>query len=394
MEDKDEGRILQEMIEKHKPKSDYLASLNIRVGNNDHHEVVAAMKEFGKKVLFLTGTRAMRNYGFLDKYLKLFENQGFEVMHYDSISANPTLKQMEEGIDVAREFKPDFIFALGGGSVIDTAKVVSVGISGKPWDFVEKRAEISNAIPIVASSSTSGTGSHISAYAVATNTDTLEKKTLKHPLLLPKLSIADLDIVKHMPSSVIASTGFDVLCHAAEVYTRKDCTPEAEEFCTRALQLIREHLVASYNGDSLSNKVGMVYADIYAGIALNLVGTHVPHAISHPISARFPNVNHGQALADVFAETTKKMIEQGSPELNKKFEHISELLGGSSDFVRTILNYKKLLDFETPKRFSREECELIYLDTIGYRKPSVDRSPVGLTKSEVRDIIYTSLQKK
>lgn len=390
-----EWKIFSELLNKHKDTDEtcYLKSLNILVGNSDHEKYVQQMQDIGKKVLFLTGNRAMRNYGFLELYLRLFEENGFEVTHYDNISSNPTLKQMEGGINIAKSFQPEFIFALGGGSVIDTAKVISAGVFGNVWDFVEKKKKVEKALPIVASSTTSGTGSQLTPYAVITNTDTLEKKTLKHELLLPKLSISDVDIVRYMPKPVIASTGFDVLCHAAEVYTRSDCTKAGKEFAVRSMELIREHLVASYNNDSDDNKIGMIYADMYAGIALALIGTHVPHAISHPISARFPNINHGMSLAYVNAETAKKMIGKGNPELNEKFEYISEVLGGSSDFVRTIMNYAKLLDMKRRHEFTEEDCESIYLDTIGYRKGSIDRSPVRLTKVDVKEIIYNSLKR-
>lgn len=372
-------------------ESDYIKSLNIIIGNNNHENVVKNMKKFGERVLFCTGNRAMRNYGFLDKYLDLFNKYNFKVEHYDNISSNPTLKQMEEGLSIAKDFHPDFIFALGGGSVIDTVKVISVGLFGDIWDFVEKKQDIKQAIPVVASSTTSGTGSHVTSYAVITNTNTLEKKTLKHDLLLPKLSIADLDIVQHMPKYVIATTGFDVLCHATEVFTRDDCTKIAEEFCVKSCNLIREHLVASYNNDSITNKLGMIYADTYAGIALALIGTHAPHAISHPISARFPNIDHGLSLAYIMPETSKKMIEKGNDNLNKKFKFLSHILGGGSDFVRTVSNYIALLRLNDTHTSNETDCELIYKDTTGYRKASVDRSPAELSENDIRKIIFNSL---
>lgn len=386
-----EGKELKSLLVKYSKDNSYLSNLDIYVGDDNHKTTVKNMKRFGERVLFCVGNRAMRNYGFLDKYLELFSKLGFKAIHYDNISANPTLKQMEEGIAIAKEFNPHFIFALGGGSVIDTAKVISAGLFGDIWEFVEKKQEIKKAIPIVASATTSGTGSHVTPYSVITNTDTLEKKTLKHNLLLPKMSITDLDIVKHMPQHIVAATGFDVLCHATEVFTRSDCTKMAEEFCIKSCKLIKEHLVASYNNDSINNKLGMIYADIYAGIALTLIGTHVPHAISHPISARFQDINHGNSLAQVTTETAKKLIEKNNLSLNNKFRFLSEILGGGSDFVRTINNYKRLLGLNNNYAFSDEDCELIYRDTMGYRKSSVDRSPVGLSEQDVREIIFNSL---
>lgn len=388
-----EQKRLKYLLDKHKSHNSYLDKLDISVGFNSHEITVKGMKKFGNKVLFCTGNRAMRNYGFLDKYINLLNKHQFSVAHFDNISSNPTLKQMEEGIKVAEGFKPDFIFALGGGSVIDTAKAISVGLYGDVWDFVENKSEIKKAVPIVASATTSGTGSHVTPYAVITNTNTLEKKTLKHDLLLPKKSIVDLEIVRGMPNYIVATTGFDVLCHAAEVYTRNDCTATAEDFCLQSLELVREHLINSYNNVSLKSKLGMVYADIYAGIALALIGTHVPHAISHPISARFSLINHGQALAYVFPETSKKQIEKENMSVNKKFKMLSKTFGRTSKFVKTINKYSKALHLNNTYSFTPKDCELIYLDSIGYRKKSIDRSPVELEDEDIKEIINESLLK-
>ena len=385
---------LQELIDKYKEGDEYLSKLNILVGNNIHEEVVKKLANYGNKVLFCTGNTAMRNLGFIDKYKELFQKYGLEFTHYDNISANPTLKQMQIGVEVAKKIKPDFIFALGGGSVIDTAKAISVGVYDNIWDYIEKKVEIKTAIPLIASSTTSGTGSQITPYAVITNTDTLEKKTLKNTLLLPKLSIGDADITRHAPRYIIATTGFDVLCHAAEVLTRKDCSEAAKEFAKRSLTLLNKHLISSYENGTIEDKKGMIFADIYAGIALALIGTHVPHAISHPISARFPLINHGQALAYIMVKTSKKQIENSDENTKKDFETASLLLGGDTDFVKTLNNYISKLNLDKKlQKFEEEDINLIIKDTLGYRKTSVERCPSNLSEKDIKEIIISSLRR-
>lgn len=388
---KEEDQRLQRLLKKHKSNA-YLGKLRVIVGFKDHENYVKEMKPFGKKVLFCTGSGAIKKQKCLTIYPKLFKKYGFEIMHYSDIMPNPTLQEMLKGIDIVKKFKPDFIFALGGGSVIDTAKALSVGVYGDLWEFVQGKAEIKKAIHIIASSTTSGTGSQLTPYAVITNTKTIEKRTLKHPLLLPKIAITDLEIVKSMPKQVIASTGFDVLCHVIEVFTRNECTKLAAELSLESMKLIRKNLIGSYKGKSLKNKLGMIFGEIYAGMALALIGTHAPHAISHPISARFKQVSHGQALAYIFPETIKKQREKNSKDLNNKFELISETLGGNSDIVKTLEDYIKLLGLDNKPNFSEQDCNSILKDTLGYRKPSVERSPVPLSGEDVREIIYNSLR--
>jgi len=378
-----ENRKLQEILQENK-LNEYIRKLKIIIGFREHEKYVEEMKCFGRKVLFCT--YKMKN-SFRDIYLNLLKKHGFQVTLYENISPNPTLSQMLKGVELIEP--PDFILALGGGSVIDTAKAISVGIYGDLWDFVEGKAEIKKTIPLVAISTTSGTGSHLTPYAVITNETTLEKKTLKNLLILPKLSIVDLEITASMPKSVIASTGFDVLCHSIEVFTRKDCTKLAAGLSIESIKLIKSNLLASYEGKSIQNKLGMIFADIYAGMALALIGTHVPHAISHPISARF-GTSHGQALAYIFPETIKKQLEKNSKELNNKFEFISKLLGGN-DIIKTLRDYINALELDNKPAFSEEECENIVKDTLGYRRSSVERSPVPLSDEDIKEIVYKSL---
>ncbi len=381
---------LENFLNKYKENS-YIRSLNIIVNYKNHEKYLKEAQKFGKKVFFCTDL-TMKNLGFLDKYIKELKKENFEILVYDKIIPNPTLSSMQESIKEAKKFNPDLILALGGGSVIDSAKAISIGMYGELWDFVEKKQEITKAIPIIAVSTTSGTGSNLTPYAVITNTNTKEKKTLKNSFLVPKLSIADLEIIKFMPKKVIAETGFDVMSHAIEVYTRNDCNEVAKEASINALELIKENLIKSYNNISINSKIGMIFADIYSGMALAIIGTHLPHAISHPISARFQEISHGKTLALVLAKTIKKLKEKNNLELNKKFEFLSKTLGGGEDLVETINNYTSLLELNTKPQFTDKDCEQILKDTLGYRIASVQKSPVFLNEQEIREIIFKSLK--
>jgi alcohol dehydrogenase class IV len=205
-----------------------------------------------------------------------------------------------------------------------------------------------------------------------------------------------------MPRQTLASTGFDVLCHATEVYTRDDCTPVVERFCKKAIHLVRDHLISSYaphpqssHEDRLCDAAGMAFADIYAGIALALKGTHLAHAISHPISGRFPEITHGQALAYVGPETARIQIKKGNSALRAKYEFLSDAIGGGQEFDQTMRNYRRLLGLEcTAHAFTERDCESIFQDTMGYRLGSVKRCPAQLDEKDVRTIIDNSLLHK
>jgi len=383
---------LDALIGKYKGESEYLRRLSIHVGANIIESTFKYIEPCGKTVLFCTGHGAMKKIGAYDRYMKLFNDAGIEVVPYNGVSANPTAEQIEKGVKLAKDRGADFIFALGGGSVIDTSKAIAVGIYGNVWDYVEKKAEVEKALAILAHATTSGTGSHVTPYAVISNSETKEKKTLKHDLLLPKLSLVDVDLLKNLPAYVIATTGFDVLCHAVEVYTNPASPESANAFALRAIDLVNAHLYNSFKGENSGSKEGMAYADIFAGIALSISSTHVAHAISHPISGRFPKISHGQALAYIMPKTIEMHARKGGEETKRKLEDISRRLGGSGDCVETITELVKKLGLDKPVvELSEEDKKLIYEDVRRYRWGSVERSPHPTTEEDIKEIIFNSM---
>lgn len=389
----DYDKDLKDMIQKYNDNNEYLDMLDIHVGKNTIEETFPKVMSFGKTVLFCTGKSAMKRLGIYEKYIHLFERNSIKLVDYVGITANPSLERIEEGIRIAKKGKVDFIFCLGGGSVIDSGKAVSVGLFGNVWDYIEKKAEIKKSLPIVASSTTSGTGSHVTPYAVISNSATLEKKTLNHKLLIPKLSLSDIDITKHLPPYIIATTGFDILCHGIEVYTIKDCDEAAAEFALKAVELVGKHLYNSFINKSIEDKFGMVYAEVFAGIALILKITHVAHAISHPISARFPEINHGQALAYIIPKTIEMQVNKGDDEVKKRYQKIGAALGMDSNCAKAVRKLIKQLKLDIPvRKMSETDLQTIYEDTIRYKWLSVERSPCPISREDIKKIIFESFK--
>lgn len=388
----DYNHYLNKTIQKYKGSNEYLSMLNIHVGSNVDEKISVKISSFGKTVLFCTGRSAIKRLKFHKKYVDLFMNNDVKIVEYSAICANPTLETIEEGIRIAKKGEVDFVFCLGGGSVIDSGKAVSVGLFGDVWDFIEKKAEIKRSLPVVAMSTTSGTGSHVTPYAVINNSATCEKKTLRHRLLIPKLSIVDIDIIEFVPPYITATTGFDVLCHAMEVYTLEGSDGASSEFALKAIELVGKHLCNSFLNKSREDVIGMAYADIFAGIALALKKTHVPHAISHPITARFPEINHGQALAYVAPRTLEMQYERVDKEIKQRFHDINFALAIGSDLSVSLRGLIQKLGLDVPvRKMSENDLRSIYEDTVGYRWSSVERSPCPISKENIKKIIFESL---
>jgi alcohol dehydrogenase len=375
----DEGERLTKLIERHKTDSDYLRAVNLRMGRDIVPAVMGDMRELGRNVLFFTGSRSMKAAGFTDKYKREMRDRGLEVQTYSGIHPNPTLGHMRGIVEYVQANGPfDMIFALGGGSVIDTAKAVAAGVHKDIWDVVMDRESIEEALPVIACATTSGTGSHLTPYTVVTSEATSEKRTLKHDLLLPKQSLVDLNVLDSLPPSVVAETGFDVLCHALEVYTRDDCTDAEREFAKRSLELVNKHLVNSYRHGAPIDREGMAYADAYAGLCLAMRGTHVPHAISHPISGRFSFISHGQSLAYIMPTTIAAQMALGDETVNTRFGEVSKLIGGNGNLAQTLLSWTQTLGIShehQPVGLTEEDLDGIIEDTERYRVGSVKRCP-------------------
>lgn len=178
-----------------------------------------------KAMVVISNGKSTKENGYLDRTLEQLSLANVETVIFDKVQPNPLKETDEEGGKFARKHKCDFIVALGGGSVIDSAKVMAVMATndGDLWDYITsgtgKGAPIKNKpLPIVAISTTAGTGSEADAGAVITNPQTNEKVGLKTPDLFPVLCIEDPELMKSVPATYTAYQGFDALSHSLEGY--------------------------------------------------------------------------------------------------------------------------------------------------------------------------------
>jgi alcohol dehydrogenase class IV len=209
------------------------------------------------------------------------------------------------GARAAREFKADVLLGLGGGSSMDTAKAIAVEAThaGTAWDylFFRENQPTEKTLPVVAVTTTSGTGSHVTQVAVVTNLPEKNKSALFHPVLYPRISIVDPELMLTMPGRVTASTGFDVFAHAFESYINPGGSPYTDLMAIEALTIVAKSLPAAVkNGRDLEARERMAWADTLAGLCIANSGVTLPHGIGMAIGGLYPHVSHGEALAVVY----------------------------------------------------------------------------------------------
>ena len=213
------------------------------------------------------------------------------------ISANPTIEDVENTTNAIKNSNADFIIALGGGSILDCAKISSsmAAMHTNIRYFLENKLEINKNIPVIAIPTTAGTGSEVTSVSVISNKDTEDKFPIKSDYLLPKVAIIDPELTLTVPKSVTASSGIDVLSHALESYYSKNNNPISDLLAIEAIKLVMNNLKHTVNNlDNIEYRENMCQASLLAGMAFAVTGTAACHGISYPLTSKY-NIPHGEA---------------------------------------------------------------------------------------------------
>lgn len=189
-------------------------------GQGKHKEVGRYLKPHTSKVLLVYGGGSVKRTGLYDAVVESLKQEGIEWMELGGVKSNPTLEKVNEGIRICRENDIRFLLAVGGGSVIDTAKTIAFGFDyeGDVWDFYAKKVQITHALPIGTILTIPGTASEVSKNTVLTNEHTQEKIGILHECLRPVFSILDPTLCLTIPKNQIANGVYDAFCHTLERY--------------------------------------------------------------------------------------------------------------------------------------------------------------------------------
>jgi alcohol dehydrogenase class IV len=269
-----------------------------------------------RKVLLVTGKGSYEKSGakyHLEKVLK-----GYKVYRYSNFSNNPNVKDIERGISLFRRFTFDLVIAVGGGSVIDTAKLLNFFIPNNqnPRQFVKnKTMKLYKNNPLIAVPTTSGSGSESTHFAVL-YIDKI-KQSIAHETILPDISIVDPKLTYSLPSKSTAISGMDALSQAIESYWSVNSNNLSKSYARKAIQVILRNLEGAVNTPSKETRYNMSLAAHLAGKAINITKTTAPHAVSYPLTVFF-KIPHGHAVALTIGsfctynyEVTEKDINDG-----------------------------------------------------------------------------------
>lgn len=307
-------------------------STRIHFGEGMFAQLGRIAAPYGIRAMLVTGRSAMERSGHLQKALDMLTAAGMDVEVFNRVPANPPLTLCEQGALVAREFGAECIVALGGGSSIDAAKAIAVGATHDeplktflfPREDGTKPSPSAATLPLIAVTSTAGTSSEMTPFAVITVPDSHEKTAIAGPAIYPKDAIQDPELTYSTPPEVTAATGIDVLCHSVEGYISTVATPIVDAMAERAISLVGRSLPASVaDGGNAEARRDMMLADCFAGYVLSQTGGNIMHAVEHPMSGHHPDIAHGAGLASVLVGWARMMWERDTA----KFAFIARALG-------------------------------------------------------------------
>ena len=257
----------------------------------------------GKKAILVIGGGSMKRAGFVDKIIGYLKEAGIETKLFEGVEPDPSVETVMKGAAAMREFGPDLIVALGGGSPIDAAKAMWVFYEYPDTTFEEiiqpfSFPELRKKAKFIAISSTSGTATEVTAFSVITD----YAKGIKYPLadfnITPDIAIVDPALVATLPPHLVAHTGMDALTHAIEAYVSTLNSPFTDPLAIKAIQMVNEHLIKSFSGD-MSSREEMHYAQCLAGEAFSNALLGIVHSLAHKTGAAFStgHIPHGEANA-------------------------------------------------------------------------------------------------
>lgn len=267
-------------------------------------EIIA--KEKSQKVVVFSD-EGIKATGLLDILTKQLDETGVQYHVFTDCKPEPSYLQVEAVVDMVQGQECDLIIGLGGGSVMDAAKLASV-LKGVPYtikDLLNDPTQAEKKVKTVMIPTTCGTGSEATCNAIVAIPEEKSKKGIVNDNMIPDYVILDAQMIAKLPKAIVAATGVDALAHVVECFTSKKATPFSDCYALEGAKLIFANIREAYNNpDNMDAKNKMLIGAYYGGIAITGSGTTAVHALSYPLGGKF-HIAHGVSNAILFAHVMK-----------------------------------------------------------------------------------------
>lgn len=372
----------------------YNLPVNLVFGRGRVKEVGQIALKYGNKALIVTGRNSTKKSGLLDRTIAYLKDSHVDYAVFDKVSQNPLTTTAQEGAEIAKNQRCNIIIGLGGGSIMDCAKSIAFICKndGNINDYIWGRLKSDDALPIILIPTTCGTGSEGNGFAVLTNPQNGDKKSLRCNAIIAKASIIDSECMMTMPKSILASVGFDALCHSMEAYISKIGQPITDALSLQGIELIGKYLAPLYEGsDDPEAWDAVSFASTLGGMVINTAGVTVPHGMEHPASG-LKDIVHGKGLAAL----TPVVFEESINGCPQKFAEISRRLGGKNenDCVERIKELLGKLDLTTTlskQGIKEEDVNWMTENCLKVSAAGINYHPVTFNAEDIKRLYLKAL---
>ncbi|HOK56507.1 MAG TPA: iron-containing alcohol dehydrogenase [bacterium] len=353
---------------------------------NGIEKYLPLVKNYGNKVLIVSGKNFIYKSGLMDKIKNIFDKENIDYSVFSNVNPEPDIENVEEGVELCKKENCNVILAIGGGSALDAGKCIAV-MSKNEGSLKNYFGEVeykNNPLTVIAVPTTCGTGSEVTRYAVIVDKEEKTKKTVSSEKIMPKIAILDPDLLDYLPSKLIAATGMDAFSHAVESYLATISDYVSKLFSLESLKLLKENLKRAVDGDKES-KEKVFLASTFAGYAINKTGTIIVHGIGYSLTIKY-NTHHGTANS-LFLPYILEFLKKNN--YKKEIEELENIIGTNSElknFITSIGLPSKLRDI----RVKEEDIEeLVNLSIKGCER-AMKKMKFVLTRNDFLEIINSA----
>ncbi|MCF7876516.1 iron-containing alcohol dehydrogenase [Candidatus Bipolaricaulota bacterium] len=365
---------------------DFVLPTKVKFGPGKREEASKEIQRLGLQQIGLITTDEIVDLGLHEEMTDTLRRGGRGVEIFTGVTSNPHLSTIEKGYQFFEKSGVDSLVGLGGGSVIDATKAISLCLANEESDIValnEQPEDLETSLPFFALPTTSGTGSEVDYWAVISSPETNEKLSIGNPQMAPLTAIVDPELTVTLPPELTFFTGIDAFSHALEAFFSSSSNELSDTMALKAMELVLKSLETAVNqGDYLPARGDMALASTLAGAAMQHVGLGLIHAMSHQVSG-FYDTNHGLANALLLLN----VLEFNQEEVPEKTGKLEERLNGSIlEKIEELLDIRDLSDY----RVSVKKEDLPELVDRAINNVNAETNPRQAGPDEVRGLYKAS----
>jgi alcohol dehydrogenase class IV len=381
---------------------DFANPTRVVFGPGTLREAGRLVRPFGSSALVVTG----RNPARAARLLETLAGEGISPTTLP-IAGEPTVSDIQTGVDAGREAGCDVVIGFGGGSAIDAAKAIAAMLTN-PGDLLDYLEVIGKAqplthspLPFIAIPTTAGTGSEMTRNAVIGSPEHRVKVSLRSPLMLAKVAIVDPELALQLPPDITASTGMDALTQCIEAFVSCRANPLTDAFCLEGIRRAARSLRrACETGNDLEARSDMALASLYSGIALANAGLGAVHGFAGPLGGMFP-APHGALCATLLAPVMRANVaalcqRAAASHTLERFAEIARLLTDQADAsieegIQWVTNLTKTLCIPGLNHWGVGLADLQTIAGKARAASSMKGNPIALTQEELAGVLAAAM---